>query len=286
MPVPINAAAFPWDVYPTVELDAEYVDEPNRVNITEHWVLTSESMPGGQGSWSVFLVDDKHRTIRYRTRYHAADGREIDGDWIDSEDGLIRVADPYPRKRSVTIVAPSAMFQTVERAFVDVSYDDGATVAKQESFEFNAQAAGSQTFFVELVDPKKRQVAFKVTLVFADGHTVEVPPSFTLTERIVLRPDMKGHRAAVIRPEPADFAAKGLTEIVVETKYEDTAASLRFSDSFSLTTPSDERSFEYDYVDAANDGYQYRIIRKYANGLKKETQWQDSDAPELVVSLQ
>ena len=32
--------------------------------------------------------------------------------------------------------------------------------------------------------------------------------------------------------------------------------------------------------------YQYRITRKYTNGLKKATQWQDSDAPELVVVVQ
>jgi hypothetical protein len=287
MPVPINAAAFPWDVYPTVELDAEYVDELNHVHISDHWVLTDQSMPGGQGSWPVFLVDDSHRTIRYRLRYHGADGREMDGEWIESDEGLIRVADPYPRRRSVTIVAPSAMFQTVERAFVDVSYiDEPNNVSKQQSLEFNAQAPGSQTFFVELVDPKKRQVAFKVTLVFTDGHTVEVPPSFTMTERIVLRPDMRGHRAVAVRPEPIDFAPKGLREIFVEAKYEDVAAALSFSDSFSLTAPSDERSFEYDYVDAANDGYQYRVTHKYTNGLKKATQWQNSDAPELVVSVQ
>jgi hypothetical protein len=53
-----------------------------------------------------------------------------------------------------------------------------------------------------------------------------------------------------------------------------------------LTAPSDEDSFEYDYVDAAKDGYQYRVTHKYTNGLEKTTQWQNSDAVELVLSVQ
>jgi hypothetical protein len=285
MPVPINAAAFPWDLYPTVELDAEYIDDGNKIHIEDHFVFSGTAPP--QSLWNVFVVDQGHRKIRYRLRYIGADKREIDGDWIETDEALIRVADPFPRKRTFEVVAPSALFATVERAFVDVSYSDKDNdVAKQQSFEFSAQTPGPQTFSVELVDPKKRQVEFTVTLLFADGHTVQVPPSVALSERLVLHADMKGHRAVFVRCQPVEFATVGLREIQVDAKYVDDIAKLSYADTFALTSASDERSFEYDFADAGHDGFEYQLTHKYLNGLSKTTTWQEGDGAELVVAVQ
>jgi hypothetical protein len=149
-----------------------------------------------------------------------------------------------------------------------------------------AQDAATKTFSVELLDPEQRQVSFQATFVMADGTTVVVPESSTTQERIVLRPDMKGHRAVQMRVAPmGDFTASGLREIVVEAAYDDELAKLHFADIARFTTPSERRSFEFDYVDTAKDGYRYRITHRYANGLERTSDWADSDSPELVVPV-
>jgi hypothetical protein len=286
MSVPINVVSFPWDRYPQVELDARYRDDANRLDQSAHYVLDQQA--AGQSAWPVFLVDRARREIEYSLLFHGADDRDLVRPPVTVTDGLIRIADPFPRRHELTIIAPAAMFDTVEHVYVDCSYDDGGQVQKTASYEFAADLQSSQRFSVELDDPENHEVTFTATLVFRDGHVVEIPESLTTEKRLLLRPDMKGHRSVSVGSEPVEFVTRKLREIVVETLFEDSEAqpTLRFADSFTLRAPSDRMRFEFDYVDPARDGYRYRVTHRYLNGLAKASGWRDSQSAELVVPVQ
>ena len=286
MKVPINVVSFPWDRYPSVELDVRYRDDANRIDQSEHYVLSQQQ--DLQWDWSAFVVDRSRREIEYSVLLHGADDRDVASAPVKTSDGLIRITDPFPRRRELTIVAPTAMFDTVERAYVDCSYDDGDKVQKTASYEFAADLPSSQKFSVELDDPQSLEVAFTVSLVFRDGHVVELPPSSTTENRLLLRADMKGHRSVAVRLGPVDFAKRNLREVLVETLFEDRDAqpALRFADNFTFRAPTDRMRFEFDYVDASRDGYRYRVTHRYLNGLSTATGWRDSQTTELVVPVQ
>jgi hypothetical protein len=284
-PIVVNCIDFPWATYRTVELECAYEDEANDIHLSGQFVLTSETVQ--QFTWPVFSLDPAKRSVRYRLVYHGVDGRDVEPGWQETAEDTIRVVDPFPRKRRVAVVVPQAIFQTVERAFVDLSYEDAANdVLKEETFEFNANDVVTKTFVVELVDPAQRQVRFTTTFLMLNGSTIEVPTSDTLEERIRLRPDMRGHRTVALRCEPREFARKGLREIVVDAEYKDDAAKLSFADKARFTKSTDVGSFEFEYVDVTKDTYRYRITRQYTNGLSRESNWQESDAPQLVVSVE
>ena len=283
--IAISSVDFPWDRYHTVEVECAYADAPNGIEQSAQFTLTRETV--AQFTWPVFMLDATARTIRHRLVMHGADGRDVDRGWVEAGEDTIRIVDPFPARRTLGVIAPQALFTTVDRVFVDVHYTDaGNGVDKRESFEMTAQDAATKTFSVELLDPEQRQVSFQATFVMADGTTVVVPESSTTQERIVLRPDMKGHRAVQMRVAPmGDFTASGLREIVVEAAYDDELAKLHFADVARFTTPAERRSFEFDYVDTAKDGYRYRVTHRYANGLERTSEWADSDSPELVVPV-
>jgi hypothetical protein len=281
MQVPIKAIDFPWASYPQVELDLLYEDQANGVRVENHYLLDQTTLP--QTAWQVFLLDQAKRDFSYRLKYSAADQRDVQGAWVTPPDGQVTVADPYPRKRRFDVVCPSGLFPQLDRAFVDVWYEDPAnSVSKEQSFEFAAANAGTtQTFSVELIDPTQRRIGFKGTMLFADGKSVEIPPSFTLAERLILRADLKGHRVITFRSAPVDFTAKGLTDIVVEAKQTGGGST----DNLTLAGQEDRASFEFDYVDTATDSYEYRPTLRYANGMTQSYDWQSADSDEVVIAV-
>src|ERR1044072_7766592 len=106
---------------------------------------------------------------------------------------------------------------------------------------------------------------------------VEIPRAFTQQRRIIINANMRGHRIVAIQPQPVDFKAKKIRELKVETRYQDDEAGLSFADAFTFTSADDRATFEFDYVDAAKPGYEYRTNLVFTNGMSKATDWQKSD---------
>src|SRR5690606_20824227 len=125
------------------------------------------------------------------------------------------------------IVAPTALFETtLDRAFVDVAYVDGANgIEKRESFELSAADTATRRFVVELLDPARRELEYQVTLLFRDGRVVEVPRSTTRGERVVVSADLRGHRTIQLRADAGAFGgAAGMASAVIHLDYEDATA--------------------------------------------------------------
>jgi hypothetical protein len=266
VPIPILALTppFPWKRFPNVEVQTKYTDAANKIRINDSFLLSEATK---EQTWKLFIMDPQLKQFQYKLIYRAANNKDITLPWVTSEEEQIIVRDPYPQKRTLRVV-PLFNWQLTERAFVDVSYNDKTNrVSESQSFEFTENDN------------------YSVTVLFKDGHMVEVPPSFTRQDRVIVRSDMKGHKIVLVRPVTDDFAKKKAKKVTVELRYQDGPNGLSFSDNFDF----DEKNlnglayFEYDYAD--KPAYDYRATVRFLNGLSKVTDWQKSSVDELVVPI-
>ena len=174
----------------------------------------------------------------------------------------------------------------VQNVFVDLFYDDPANnISQQSSVTFSKTDPAPKSFTVELRDPNQRRVAYEITILFADGRMTQIPRSYTLDARIFVRSDMRGHKIVSIRPEAADFAALKIKQVVVNAKYEDLGNGLSFGNQSIFTRPENSGSFEFDYVDPNQAKYSYQASVQFINGMSRDTDWQMTDAADLVVPV-
>ncbi len=281
--ISFNVIDFPWNIYYTAEVHCAYVDEANGIDIRNHYGLTYE-FP--DGAWPVFAMDPSHRNVRYRVILHGYDGRDWESQWIETDEDQIKITDPFSQRRTLDIVVPSSLFGTMfDRVFVDVAYSDPANeIEKRESFELNAGDSATKRFMVELADQSNRLVSFRVTMLMTDGTVVEVPESTTNHDRLIVSPNMRGHRTVAISTDGSSFERARMRAIRVLTRYVRPEAGLHFEGDVNLTDASPASSFEFDF--AANDEvYEYRVIHQFQNGLSRDSDWQRSSSDQIVVEL-
>lgn len=276
--VPVVAVNFPWDAYPMVEAHLRYQDEGSGLDESDIFQLTKDKQ---DATWRIFILDAGKRDFSYRLIYRAADNKDVDTGWKTTDEEQVTVRDPFPRKRTLDVVA-NVDWNQVDQVFVDLRYEDHANdILEETSFNFS-QGSTPQKFTVDVKDPALKQVSFKATFLFKDGRMVEVPESVTMDQRIIVRPDMKGRRIIEVRP-PADFAARHLKRTTAEVRYEDFAAGLSFNDSFVFEDPASRGYFEFDYVDEARDRYEARTTFVFENGLEQGTDWAASETDVLQL---
>jgi hypothetical protein len=234
--------------------------------------------------WRVFILDPRKKKVQYKLTYRAANHKDVVTPWIESDDEQIIIRDPYPNKRTLSI-AQALNWAQVERAFVDVSYEDKTNrVSESQAFEFSAEDRATKIFSVDLVNPENRLINYKVTTLFLDGRTVEAPRSSTRDARIIVTGRATGHRVVAVRPVAADFARKKAKTMKIELRYLDEPNGLISEDAWDFdekqTSP---QYFEFDYVEKPS--YEYRTIVRFANGLTKTGGWQKANLDDLVVAI-
>ena len=276
--IPIIPDANVFGGWATVLVHLSYVDEANGLNQHERATLTKAAP---STTWNVFVLDSAKTEVSYQITYIAADNETVEMPAATTTAGQIRVVDPFPDW--AVQFAPSFDWTIVDRAFVDASYDDPANgVSEAQSFEFTANAAATQTFRVKLRDPDLKTVAFAVTILFKDGHSVEVPRSQTQLPRILLTKDMKAHRVVTVHPADVDFGSVGLTSMVVDLSHTDNQADSSAADTFTFTGRGQVEHFEYTLVSADKAAYSYRVKYLYDNGMSRAT---DATADTLDLSV-
>jgi hypothetical protein len=280
--VPIVPLGFPFDRFPQVEVHTRYLDEANGLKQEDVTLVTKDKpVP----DWKVFVSDKSNDRFEYKLLFRGADNRDIEHAWAVAEDQHIMIRDPFPMKRVVDVVA-AVQWNKVSQVFVDLFYDDPKSgFSKQDSLAFSPTDPNPKSFSVDLRNADMRLVAFEASFLFANGDLLQVPRSYTMDRRIIVRSDMKGHRIVTMRPpKDLDFAAANLKQVTVETSYVDSKNGLSFSDLATFVSASDQAVFEFDYVDPGQSRYQFRVTEQFTNGLSKEADWQSTDRDELTIS--
>lgn len=282
VPVPIVALNFPWRQYPTLEVRTRYVDQASGINIADSFLLT-ERAP--EALWKFFALDPARTGFQYKLVYRAANHKDIEMPWVETDEERVIARDPFPKKRTLDI-APSFNWAEVDRAFVDVSYRDPANgIDEEASFEFTEAEPETKSFTVDLRNPDLRKVAYSVTVMFKDGRLLEIPRSYTLDRRVIVHANMRGHRIIAVSPAAGDFVRKRVKEMLVELRYQDLANGVSFSDQLSFGAPGDRGHFEFDYIDETRTAYEYQVRYKFSNGLSRLMPWKPAAADELLVPV-
>jgi len=270
---------FPFDRYPQVDVQLRYDDPAHRIR-QDDLVRINKDKPNDV--WQRFLVGTPAAPIMAKITYHAADHRDRATPFAPLEEPQVDIPDPFPQRLKVTVV-PALNFNEVDRAFVDLEYDDPQNGVHVEDSVEVVQGQAVRPVIIERVNPMLGRVRYKVTILMKDSTVFEGPWSTTLSNRIFVRPDLKGHRAVTLRA-PADFNVKGLERITIQARSNDQIAGLSFADRFDFAAPGSTATFEFDFVDPASDAYELNVKRLFKNGLSSEQDWQRFDQDDVTVA--
>jgi hypothetical protein len=277
----------PFDRWPNISLSVWYDDAANGLHQREVFSVDSTwNSRHADTPWKMFILDRSHTTFTYQLVFYGADNRAVTMPPVTANQAQIRIADPWPDRRSVQFV-PVVDWSTTSLVFCDVSYTDPNDHAANTSasMQFDQAHAGPQTFTAELHDPGRRQVEYQVTFIDKNGTSATIPASYTLAPRILLRHDMLGHRVVAIQAGPGDFAALDIVGIDVVLSYSDQQAQISVADKVTLTSPADQAFFEFDYAKESNISYSYTLGYRYGSGFHRTTTSTTTTSDQLVVPL-
>ncbi|MFI6386045.1 hypothetical protein [Nonomuraea sp. NPDC050540] len=265
----LTRASFPWERYPLVQVELRY-DDPVH-GIRQHDVVQlTQSHPSD--TWERFLVGEPAGPVMARITYRAADNRDRVTPLAPVTQPLIDVPDPFPSRLRVTLT-PVLDWTRVERAFVDLSYEDPANgIRIGDSIEL-VQGQQPRQFVADRLDVTVERVGYRVTMLMRDGSVVKAPRSSTLRSQIFVGP--LGQRAIAVRA-PGDFDGVKRIEVGARTPG-------GFSDAFTFESAGASAVFDYEFTTQADDFYELRVERFFTNGLKSTRDWQVHDTDAVVV---
>jgi hypothetical protein len=275
----LTLPTFPFDRYPQVDVQLRY-DDPQHGIRQDDLVRITKEQP--DAVWQRFLVGPPAAPIMAKITYHAADHRDRDTPFVPLARPQVDIPDPFPQRLKVTVVS-ALKFDQVDRAFVDLVYDDPENgVHVEDSIEV-VENQPVRPFIVERVNAMLGRVRYKITILMKDSTVFEGPWSTTLANRIFVSPNLKGHRAVTLRA-PADFNAKGLERITIEARSKDEVTGSSFADRFDFAASGSTATFEFDFVDPVNDAYELKVKRLFKNGLSAEQDWQRFDQDDITIA--
>ncbi|GLX10722.1 hypothetical protein [Microbispora sp. NBRC 16548] len=272
----LTLPSFPFDRYPRVDVQLRYDDPAHGIRQDDVVHLTAEAP---QTEWLRFLVGPPAGPVVARLTYRAADNRDHVTPFAPLGGPQLDVPDPFPRRLKVSIV-PVLDFAVVDRAWVDLVYEDPANGIRAEDSIEIVSGQSPRTFVAERADPGAGHTRYRATVLMKDTTLIEGPWSTTVGTRIFVRADVRGHRAVTLRA-PADFATQGLKRIHVEARAKDEPAGLSFEDAVDLTAPDATAVFEFDFATA--DAYELKIRRFFRNGLSSEQDWRRFDQDDVTI---
>ncbi len=281
--IPVIASPhYPWDKYPQVQVQLRYTDPDNGIRTDDTLLLTAEA---DSGEFTFVALDKDRRQFEYRLQHRAANHKDVDRGWTSTDGDLVDVRDPFGALRlAVDVVPVVPRWEDIEQIFVDLEYEDPANgVHEASSLAFSPSERTPQKFVVERVDRMLNRVSFRVTIIFVGGMVSELPRSQTEAQRILVRPDMRGHRIVHVEP-PDDFVAARLERVDAELRYQDAANGIDIADRIVFLGSDERRSFEFDYMDPARDGFEWRARYLFVNGMTTDRGWTPAEGDRLRIA--
>jgi hypothetical protein len=278
--VPVRAFGLPWDRYPSVEVECQYVDAANGINEQPSAILTSQNT---EVDWSLFLLDPTHRGFTYRLTFTLATGGTSKTAWISTNDATINVSDPFPAKVGLTILA-ALDWSIFSQALVFVAYPSKEKATIQQTYTLTQAAATAPAFLAERRDPTQIFVYYEARLIRRNGQVWTIPGSVTSDAYLILQDGMKGHQVIVVQPEAIDFASKHVLEIDVQLRYVDPTNAINVSQSVVLNSQGDTRTFAYDFLNGQINA-EYSATIQLDNGQAKNIDWTPASGNIITIPL-
>jgi hypothetical protein len=278
--IPVRAFGLPWDRYPSVEVECQYIDAANGINQQPSAILTSQNT---EVDWSLFLRDTTLRTFSYRLTFTLATGGTSTTAWIKTSDATINIADPFPAKVGLTVLA-ALDWSVFSQALVFVAYPSKEKATTQQTYTLTQSAPTAPAFLAERQDASQIFIYYEARLIRTNGQMWTIPGSVISDAYLVLQDGMKGHQVTVVQPEAIDFATKHVTQINVQLRYVDPSNSINVTQSLVLNSKGDTRTFAYDYVNPQISS-EYRADIQLDNGQTKSIDWTPVGGNTVTIPL-
>ncbi len=278
--IPVRAFGLPWDRYPSVEVECQYIDAANAINQQPSAILTGQNT---EVDWSLFLRDTTLRTFQYRLTFTLASGGTSTTAWTKTSDATINIPDPFPAKVGLTVLA-ALDWSVYTQALVFVAYPTKEKATVQQTYTLTQSAPSAPAFLAERQDASQIFIYYEARLIKANGQVWTIPGSLTSDAYLILQDGMKGHQMIVVQPEAIDFAAKHVTQIGVQFRYVDPANSINVTQSVVLNSKGDTHTFAYDYVNPQISA-EYRADIQLDNGQTKSIDWTPAGGNAVTIPL-
>ena len=201
---------------------------------------------------------------------------------------------PDPDHRSLRQQAGASMSSRRRRCSARSSTGSSSTcdtttttndIHKRESFELSAADTATKRFTVELADQTKRRVTFKVSMLRIDGIVIDIPESTTELDRIIVTPQMRGHRTVTRDHRRGRLRRqrhpRGHRRDAVRAGRARPAVRRRPSPSRPIAPRA---PFEYDFAEGDPD-FTYRVIHTLENGLTRESATRTSSSDRVLATV-
>ena len=278
--VPIRAFTLPWDRYTSVEVECVYTDPANNIDLRPTAMLTSQ---GTEVDWTLFMMDPTKRSFSYRLTYAPVSGGVIVTPWITTSDAKIDVVDPYPSKINLAIMAGVDWTNCVQ-VMVFAAYPSKQNAVVQQTYVLNKNTPAAPPFIAERKDATANLVYYEARIIRTNGSVWTIPGSVTSDAFLILQDGMRGHQILSIVPEQVDFNALQIANISVSLRYVDPANNINATETVTINTAADIRSFAYDYSDETISA-QYSAVINLQNNQTRSVDWTPVSGNNIVIPI-
>ncbi|HEX6755508.1 MAG TPA: hypothetical protein VF109_06135 [Mycobacteriales bacterium] len=280
------APTFSWAQFPAVEVDLRHAGAQGRV---QHARLALDpDRPAG--TWRFRADAGAPAPYGYAITYHrpAGAGGPISVPERQQVDTLLTVPDPLPRKRRLNVFV-SLPWERIATAFLELRYDDdpgGVHVADQLDL---SPGTPYLRWDVPIAAGGPATVAYRLTVLFADGKLLEGSWRRTDDDRLVIDQRTVDSRAVSVRVVGGPLAAQHLRQVHLKLQVADPVTGAVRDGTELVVTPANEAqplpAWEYLAGDPPAAGVRHRAVFLDDHGFPTTTPWATSASGLLVVSL-
>jgi hypothetical protein len=172
-----------WDVVDQVETRLAYHDPANGF-ATDRTVFTRQSSE--PVDWIVRLSDPARRGYEVRHIWYLKDHSEIAGQPYEEDTPHLFVRDPFDHRLDIRVV-PQVDPANVKRIVVELDYEDTRNHHEvRKTIELAGPDFTPQTVTVPVMDPRRREYTYAVTLIKTNGQSENHAPKVTDQESITI----------------------------------------------------------------------------------------------------
>jgi hypothetical protein len=164
-----------WDVVQSIQTKLIYDDPANGFHNERVFMVTKDSK---RQEWVVRLTNPRINTYQVQNKWFLADKSNIQGKVEDHQESHLFVADPFVDRLPV-IIDPVVDPNNIARVYVELNYEDPSnnfTVRKQVEV---LPPFKRSTVTIPIVDAKKREYTYIVSLIRATGQEERHDPRTT-----------------------------------------------------------------------------------------------------------
>jgi hypothetical protein len=167
---------------------------------------------------------------------------------------------------------------------VFAAYPSKQNAVVQQTYVLNKNTPAAPPFIAERKDATANLVYYEARIIRTNGSVWTIPGSVTSDAFLILQDGMLGHQILSIVPEQVDFNALQIANISVSLRYVDPANNINATETVTINTAADIRSFAYDYSDETISA-QYSAVINLQNNQTRSVDWTPVSGNNIVIPI-